>query len=161
VANIPEDISDQEVIVRGVCSPYHIKDDKIKAALYDPTPDTDEISVMRHNHMSSDACKTKAKELENPVQKKIYKGLAVLSVAQIRSTHCDIKDSRNVYFGHADIKVGFIVPRGEPLPAEQMQLLRDRKKMLVKLTNYFPDPEPPAIKWTGEELVPKIEISGT
>jgi hypothetical protein len=157
VCDIPEKVSDEEVIVRGVCSPYHVKDGKIKRGLYDPTPDTDEISVMRHNYMGSDACKVKAKELEDRAHNKIFEGLAVLSALQIRSTHFDVKDSRDsAYLGHADIKVGIIVPRGgEPLPPEQLQVLRDRQKMLLRLTNYFPDPDRQATNWTGEKLIPK------
>jgi hypothetical protein len=155
VADIPEEVSDKEVIVRGVCSPHHLKDGKLVVAAYHPTPETDEVSVMRHDYMGSDACKAKAKELENPVKNKVYEGLAVLSARQIRSTDCEIKDSRQIYPGHADIKVGIIVPRGEPLPPEVAKVLLDRKRALLRLTNYFPDPDPQATNWTGEKLFPR------
>ena len=159
MAGIPEEVFDKEVIVRGVCSPHHFKDDKLIVAAYHPTPETDEVSVMRHDYMGSDACKAKAKELENPVKNKVYEGLAVLSAAQIRLTDCKIKDSRQIYPGHADIKMGIIVPRGEPPSPEDAKLLLDRKRRLLKFTNYFRDPEPQVINWTGEKLVPKAQYN--
>jgi hypothetical protein len=155
VADIPEDVSDKEVIVRGICSPHHLKNGQMVVAAYHPTPETDEVSVMRHDYMGSDVCKAKAKELENPAKNKVYEGLAVLSAAQIRLTDCEIKDSRHVYQGHADIKMGIIVPRGEPPPPEDAKLLLDRKRRLLRLTNYFRDPEPQTTKWIGERLVPR------
>lgn len=156
MADIPEEVFAKEVIVRAICSPYHLKDGKVIVAAYHPTPETDEVSVMRHDYMGSDACKAKAKELENPATNKIYEGLAVLSAAQIRSAGCGIKDSRHVYPGHADIKMGIIVPRGEPPAPEDAKLLLDRKRRLLRFTNYFRDPEPQTINWTGEKLIPKV-----
>src|SRR5690349_2891133 len=72
------------------------------------TQNTDEVSVMRHAFLGSSFCKAKAKQLTSPG--KVYEGLAVLSAFQIRSTGCDIADSRHVYLGHADINVGIDVP---------------------------------------------------
>jgi hypothetical protein len=110
---------------------------------------------MRHDYMGSDACKAKAKELENPAKNKMYEGLAVLSATQVRSADCEIKDSRHMYPGHADIKMGIIVPRGEPPPPEDAKLLLDRKRRLLGFTSFFHDPEPQVINWTGEKLIPK------
>jgi hypothetical protein len=157
VADIPAPVSDEETIVRGICSPYHLKKGKLKPHAFDPTKDTDETSVMRHDFLGSDFCKAKAKELANPLAnpKKIYEGFAVLSARQIRLTSCEVKDSREVYPGHADIKLGVGVQSGEPPPAEQLPLIQERRKDLAKRANYFPDPDPDSATWTGAALVPK------
>ena len=111
---------------------------------------------MRHKFLGSDFCKAKAKELTGPG--KVYEGLAVLSAFQIRSTGCDVVDSRHVYLGHADIKIGIDVPAGEPPPAEQLVVIQDRRKDLAKSgVNYefLQILHPSAAKCTGHPLVPK------
>jgi hypothetical protein len=154
VPSIPEDVSGDEVIVRGVCSPYHVdKNGRLTKGLYNPEPDSDELSVMRHDHMGSDACKARAKELEDVAKKKIYTGLAVFSANHVRTVGWDVKDSRSVYMGHADIKVGVVRTRGEPLPADKLHVFHAQRKKLLNLTNYFPDPDPGVSDWTGAKVV--------
>ena len=109
---------------------------------------------MRHSHLGSDFCKKKAKELEDPEAGKVYKGFGVLSALKIRATGCGIIDSRHVYLGHADIKLGIIVPAEEPLPPEQLSRLQDLRKALVRCARYIEDPEPEAEKWTGPHVEP-------
>src|SRR5438876_9799331 len=101
----PTPIGDSENIVRCVCSPYHVSSKgKLKPEAYDPTPNTDEVSVIRSDFKGADFCKINAKELEQPEKQKIYRGLAVLSAKQIRLEGADVVDSREIYEGHADIK---------------------------------------------------------
>lgn len=60
------------MIVRGICSPYHVSSKgKLKPEAYDPTPETDEVSVMRADYLGVDGCKEKAKALENQEKGKI------------------------------------------------------------------------------------------
>jgi hypothetical protein len=149
----PREIADAEVIARGICTPHHVrKNGKLKPAAYTPPYDTDEVSTMRTDWIGPDACKQHAKDLEDPGEGKIYTGLAVLSARQIRQLGASIIDTREEFSGHADIKHDIIPRRGEPLPAPQLQILRDRAKALADLANYFPDPDPQSVSWGGPRL---------
>lgn len=75
----PCEIANEESIARGICSPYHVKGGKLKPDAYWPPYDSDVVSVMRASWIGPDACKRHAKDLENPDEGKIYKGLAILS----------------------------------------------------------------------------------
>jgi hypothetical protein len=148
----PREIGDAEAIARGICSPYHVKNGKLRLNAYWPPNDTDEVSVMRATWIGADACKQRAKELENPSQRKIYKGLAILSAKQIRDSDAGIVDTREIFEGHADIKHGIVPSKGEPPPPEKLQVLHGRAKALAALANYYPDPEPASLNWSGPTL---------
>jgi hypothetical protein len=145
----PSEIADEEAIARGICSPYHVKRGKLKPDAYLPPYNSDEISVMRASWIGADACKRHAKTLENLSEGKVYKGLAILSAQQIRQSGAELIDTRNVFEGHADIRHGIIQRRGEPLPPEQLMKLRGRAKALASIANYFPDPDPTTLSWSG------------
>jgi hypothetical protein len=149
----PREIADAEIIARGICSPYHVnKNGQLKPAAYRSPPDKDEVSTMRADWIGPHACEQHARNLENPLEKKVYKGLAILSAGEIRELGAIIIDSREEFEGHADIKHGIIQRRGEPLPPEQLKILRDREKALATLANYFADPDPQNVNWTGPAL---------
>jgi hypothetical protein len=148
----PRDIADDEAIARGICSPYHVKKGKLQPNTYNPPYDTDEVSVMRVNWIGADACKQRAKELENPAENKVYKGLAVLSARQIWDNGAAVVDTREVFEGHADIRHGITPSKGEPPPPEELKALRDRTKALANLAKYYPDPDPAAVGWVGPTL---------
>ncbi|QDQ85799.1 hypothetical protein [Paraburkholderia megapolitana] len=152
--DLPLEIDDSETIVRGMCSPYHVSSKgKVKPEAFDPTPDTDEVSVMRHDYMGSDACRERALALEDTAKGKIYRGLAALSAGSIREAGADVVDSRHIFDGHGDIKLGFVVKPGEPLPPEELIRMRALTKALAKAAKYFPDPNPQAAQWTGQAIV--------
>ncbi|MCY0389140.1 hypothetical protein OVY01_18500 [Robbsia sp. Bb-Pol-6] len=152
------EIDDSEMIVRGMCSPYHVSSKgKIKPEAFDPTPDTDEVSVMRANIIGPDACKDRAFMLqdithENPSKHKIYRGLGAIMASSIRKSKVDVVDSRDVFEGHADIKLGVVVPRGEPLPPEELLKVRAITKALAQATRYFEDPVPSSSGWAGAPI---------
>jgi hypothetical protein len=108
------EIGDAEVIARGICSPFHVRSNgKLKPEAYEPTPETDEISTMRVDWIGSDACKKRAKDLEDPDHEKVYRGLAILSAKQINQCGVTIIDTREVFLGpcryktrHNSIKKG-------------------------------------------------------
>jgi hypothetical protein len=54
---------------------------------------TDDVSVMRHNGIGTDACKARAVALEDAANNKVYRALAVLSAHSIRAEGPDIVDS--------------------------------------------------------------------
>ncbi|MFM0543990.1 hypothetical protein PQR29_04605 [Paraburkholderia strydomiana] len=150
---LPLEIDDAEIIVRGMCTPYHVSSKgKVKPEAFDPTPGTDEVSVMRYDGMGADACKSQALQLEDPTQQKVYRGLAALTAFTIRGEGAAVIDSRHHFYGHADIKLGFVVQPGEPLPPETLLRLRALTKALAKAVRYYPDPSPATPAWLGEAI---------
>ena len=102
---VPVHVANDERIVRAIYSPYHLeKKNRLKHQAYDPTPKTDEISVMRLEHMGVRLCKRKAKSFENPANREVYRGFAVLRTSDIRAADMDVADSRKHFCGHADIQ---------------------------------------------------------
>jgi hypothetical protein len=153
----PREIADSEAIVRGICSPYHVKKGKLQLNAYRPPADREDVSVMRCDWIGANGCKQHAKDLEDPTSKppKIYQGMAVLSARHIRDTGARVVDSREQQFdGHADILHGIKSVRGEPPPAKQLYQMQE----LAKMANYFPDPDPPSATWAGPELRYKDSI---
>ena len=151
----PLEIADREVIVRGICSPYHVnRKGKLQWRAYAATPGTDEVSVIRADWVGADECKRRAKSLEDPNVKppKVYAGFAVLNRVEIRAAGADVQDSRHVYPGHSDIKLGLIEIGGDPLPPEELETLRDRQKMLANSARYLSDPSPGGENWSGLPL---------
>ena len=151
--SFPHEVSDTEIIIRGICSPYHVSSNgKLKSSAFDPTPGTDEVSVMRHDWIGTEACRDRSKNLADPGKNKIYRGMAILTAASIRQAGADIIDSRIHFPGHADIKHGFVTQIGEPPSAAVLHALRSRTKLLAKMANFFVDPEPDSISWQGLPL---------
>lgn len=155
---MPVHVSDDERILRAIYSPYHVKNNHLKHQAYDPTPKTDEVSVMRLEHLGIRLCKRKAKSFENP--KKTYYGFAVLRTSGVRDSDMDVVDSRKQYCGHADIKLLMQELKtrepGEPLPAEVLKKFKDLKDSLLNASSYVPDPKPRHYAWQGGKLEPPI-----
>lgn len=154
---LSRNVANEEMIVRAIFSPFHVdaKKGKLKSAAFDPTPETDEISVMRVSILGPHRCKSHARKLENPEVQKAFRGFAVLSLREMRAISLAVLDSRRGNFlGHADIKSGvFMPPRGVPKAPEQIKALRALADMLVSKSRYCSDPNPQLRKWTGDSLV--------
>ena len=156
---VPVQVADGERIARAICSPYHFKKNKVTVRAFDPTPGTDEISVSRLDYLGADGCKQRAQLLNDPDQQKQYVGFSVLRTATVRKHGMDVIDSRQVYCGHADIKLGLadlitdFVP-GEPLDPELRLKIRDFGQLLLQSQKYHADPAAGSPQWTGAELMP-------
>lgn len=158
---VPLPVADDERIVRAIYSPYHLdtKKNRLKRQAYDPTPATDEISVMRIEYMGPSSCRRKAQSLENPAKKKEYRGFAVLRVDTVRSSGMEVIDSRIEFCGHADIKLLMeeLHKRepNEPLPPEATKSLKDLQERLLSGSTYVGDPSPRHRgRWRGGKLRP-------
>jgi hypothetical protein len=157
VPEMPLSIADEEKIVRCIFFPSHFDNNgQIKPAAFHPKGETEEISAIRHDYVGTTFCKTKAKGMEGP--KREYRGLGVLTAAQIRSTSCEVIDSREEFWGHADIKMGFVVPSGNPRSSKETDKLLERKKALVKALQYFPDPSPETNEWAGDKIEQGVKV---
>lgn len=152
-------MSNDERLVRAIYSPFHVtKNNRLKHQAFDPTPKTDEISVMRIEHMGECLCKAKAKSFEDPAKKKEYCGFAVLRTVSVRNARMEVLDSRKYFCGHADIKLLLqglcAVEPGEPRPPEVGKKLKDLKNSLLLSSNYVADADPKRSKWRGGKLRP-------
>ncbi|MHB8304085.1 MAG: hypothetical protein ACYDC6_14905 [Acidobacteriaceae bacterium] len=153
---LPTEVSQEETIVRAILSPFHIdKKRQLKVEAFDPTPGTDEISVMRVCFMGSHRCKKKARKVEDPSQKKEFRGFAVLTVRKVAKVSLGVFDSRkNNFRGHADIKTGApMPPKGQPRTPEELARYRAISKALKSQARYCEDPLPSKRRWVGDSLI--------
>ncbi len=146
--DLPTEIVDEERIVRLVRTPNHVKKNELAPAAFRSQAGTDDVSVVRHNYMGSDFCKSKGKE----IMAAAYVGLAVVNAQAIRNTGSSIQDSRDEYCGHAHISHGVILPRDEPPNSEMNLFITERCRALVKVATLYRDPAPTKVKWTGPQL---------
>jgi hypothetical protein len=156
----PREIDSDEIIVRGICTPYHASASKgrLKPEAFHPTPNTNDVSVMRHRIIGTDGCRDRAKDLVNPLidSDKIYSGLAAMRASEIIRVANGLVDSREEFIGHADIKVFGRVP-GEPPSPEYLKKQRDMSKVLQGIAKYYIDSSPNASKWMGQDLLPPAQ----
>src|SRR5690606_26769313 len=107
---------------------------RLKTQAYDPTPGTEDVSVMRLDWIGPHRCRHYALLLEHPPKQKTYRGLSVLLASEIRAAGQNVLDSRELFRGHADIKMGIVLPRnGDPGDPVQIKRLRDRAKKLSQV----------------------------
>lgn len=153
----PLDIGDEEVIIRGICSPFHASASKkkLKADAFEPTPGTDEVSVLRHAIIDANGCKAHAKAIADPASGKTYQGVAALNAGAIRHVGAQISDSRAEFLGHADIKLGVVRPlENDPPSPEDIQRLTAIKRALLKIAKYHPDSDADSDIWSGAPMAP-------
>src|ERR1035438_8841627 len=99
MCEIPVEVDDSEVIVRAVCHPYHLdKEGRLAWVAYQPPPEDDRVSVLRHDYLGGDACKKKGQELSGG--RKTYAGLAFAKAEGIRQAEVRVIDSREEFIGH-------------------------------------------------------------
>jgi len=155
---LPKKVFGEEVVARAIFCSIHISSNgkKLKPAAFQPTRETDEISIMRTSFLGCHLCKRKARELERPKDNKVYRGFAVMYVRGIRDAGCQVVDSRKEFLGHADIRTGVVTPpRGIPLEPEMREKSKRISESLVALSKYISDPSPLASKWRGPVLTPQ------
>lgn len=148
ICALPIEILGDEKIVRLIRTPAHIKNDKLKPAAFRSQAGTDDVSVIRHSHMGTNFCKSKAKQIMG----ESYIGLAVVTAGKIRSTNSKVIDTRDEFCGHASILHGVILPANDPPSAEDNEFITERCRKIVSCVTYYQDPEPANDKWTGSDF---------
>ena len=143
---LPNDVNDDEFIVRLIRTPCHLKKNKLKAGAFRSQAGEDDVSVVRHTHMGTYFCKSKAKEIMGVN----YVGLAIVGVLDVRSTGSAVADTREEYCGHASIMHGVVLEREEPPESELNEFITERCRNILRFTTYYEDPEPHLDKWTGK-----------
>lgn len=108
---------------------------------------------MRGNYLHAAQCKKIAKSrIENKAERKIFKGFATIRADSILSVGAGLEYTPDQFEGHADIRMGVVRVRGEPLDPQENKIYQDRLQALLKRTQYFPDPHPDVDGWAGEKL---------
>jgi hypothetical protein len=160
MTEIPVAVKCDEVIVRGICHPFHLNNKgKLKWNAFRPPPERRDVSVIRKCYMGVEFCKRKAQELTDPLKNKSYCGLAFLRAEAAREVDADVVDSRDLYLGHADIIHACSAPaRGEPPPPEKLEVLREACKHLVNSARFVIDSNPESTEWNLPETPPNKEV---
>lgn len=147
MTEIPLEVADAETIVRGICSPFHVKKGKLQWNAFLPPPGSDEVSIIRHDYVGVKFCKAKAKELTDP--QKTYEGMAFINVGVVRACDAEVIDSRVVYLGHGDIKhQRSNPPRNEPREGPDLEFVRSVCKSIQKKAAYVADPDVASEEWS-------------
>jgi hypothetical protein len=126
------------------------KNNKVKLDIYDPTPGTNEISMMRSEFMGDQRCKSKALEMANP--NKRFRGFCLIESGVIRTLGNDVVDSRKYFCGHAHIALAVQSPSSatiDPATPEAVKRFQDMKKELKAKSLYLADPHPEKAHWMG------------
>jgi hypothetical protein len=144
--SLPAEIVDNEHLARAVYSPYHIKSNgKIRPAAFKAASGQNGVSVNRLLALDFCACKKCATLIRSNGD---FKGFAVLTASTVRMQGSDVIDSREYYWGHADIIHKIILEKGQPAPPEFNLCLKE----LAQAARFFPDPNPTFDTWTGDSL---------
>ncbi|MGR3302458.1 MAG: hypothetical protein ACUZ8I_08120 [Candidatus Scalindua sp.] len=152
--DLPDDIDDPEKIVRVLFYPSMVTKDKqrLRPIAFRPQAEQSGVSVMRQSYCTPTFCKRHGKKFQSPGNKRAYFGFGLLTAEKIRSFDADIVytpdiENNNPY--HADIEIGYILTKGEQLPAEY-QLKVDG---MVKAAKLYIDPSPHSNKWEEVDLI--------
>lgn len=155
---LPKAIDDDETIVRGILTPWHCKNGKLRRQALKPPAGSSELSVMRLR-MGADFCKNKAVEIGSKNANNEYSGPMALGAAAIRRLNAAIEDTREPpnFLGHADVRYEFCVPGKDDPPAtpEELKRIDDCLDVLLTFAIYHHDPDPHTPGWRGRPL--KIE----
>ncbi len=146
IDNIPDLIDNTERIIRVIFSRMNLKgNSKLKPNAFKSPPDIDEVSTIRIDHSSADFCKQHGKSIQNPQADRSYFGLAALNAIEIRNIGAEVISSKKHFPSHSDIKIGYIIRRGEPLPSEYNLMI----KQLAKEARLYEDSNMESDKWEG------------
>ena len=149
---IPSVVSDAERLLRFVLSPLHFKKGKLRSNVFNPTKDSDAISVTRLDCSSVEECKRLAHKMDlikdgTPIRE--YCGFGLLN--KHIAIECGVKDVVSAPVednpAHAHILVNE-VREGDAIPAS-MQLVIDN---LLERTKFFLDKNPKSKGWEGDPL---------
>jgi hypothetical protein len=153
MCDIPLIVADEEKIIRAVFTNNLKRDGTLRETIFSPRGGPDEVSVMRHDYLGSDACKARAQAVKPKMADIKYRGFAVLVVKAVRETGSEVTDSREEFCGHAHISHGLpLLPEGDPLYSEAKVRLEERLRLIKVHARYLPDRDPSRPDWIGEAV---------
>jgi hypothetical protein len=151
----PLDIPDTEFIARALFYSFHVnKKGKLKWQAFKPDRGEDDLSVIRTGCLSASECKQKAKQMETA--EKHYRGFALLHTRSVRDGRFEVRDSRKIFCGHADILLGLRrleTIDGEPPEDPALSLIQEEAgKKLLRLSHQRMDSAPAEHEWPAADL---------
>lgn len=95
VRPIPEQIDDEEILIRGIGHHlyYSTKKSKLKVKAYTPPPDSSEVSLYRLEYTTESGCKKQAKKLDR-INGFTYCGLAASKKKRIEDINCVFDETK-------------------------------------------------------------------
>jgi hypothetical protein len=170
---VPRTIDGEEVLIRGVLTPIFYSSSKsiLKREAFLPPPIRNDVSLLRLEYTNDNFCKNHAASLV--INGSSYCGLASFKekhvrelalngsfdfTVEVKATPIDIAgaivaDDAEVNESspglpmHADMIYSIAIEKGEV-----QTKLRRFAEALLKIANYFPDPNPKNIDWSGDRL---------
>jgi hypothetical protein len=171
---IPFEIQENELLVRGIVHPYFYsnKKSKLKPEAYLPASNKNDVSLLRHFYTNDDFCKKHSSSLR--IGEHEYCGMSTFLKYHVQETINNIPISERIsvevvgspmddnqrYINnppvftndpglpmHADLIYEIPVFKGVP-----STLHRKFASELVKQSNYFNDPNVNSPTWLGEKL---------
>ena len=153
---IPSEVSATERLIRFIMSPLHFdKKGVLRSNAFNPTFDSNEISVTRLDYSSVEECKRLAHKMdcrdEAGKKGRSYSGFCLLNKAI--AIACGAKDvvwsPTEDNPAHADILLEEVRVRTDgPIPTK-IQMVADGLK---EKSIYFKDPDPQRREWTGAPI---------
>ncbi len=184
---IPRTIGKEELLVRGILSPLFFSSRKLKSLAFLPPPNKTDVSLLRHAFTNDDFCKSHSLSLK--ITNQTYCGLATFLAQHIEEVNknggCHLTitlkstplDTSYAIISNGDV---FKSDPGLPMHADLVysqppvkgQVSTNHRMvadLILKISNYFPDPEGNAEStvWKGKKLSweptennlgPKIQI---
>ena len=151
---IPTEVSESERLLRFILSPLHFnKKGALRSNAYNPTVNSNEISVTRLDYSSIEECKRLAHKMDCSEDGKVvrsYRGFGLLNkgIALACGAVDVIGSPKDDNPAHADILLESVRENG-PLPAH-LQLVVDS---LLEKSKYLKDPSPESKGWKGDPIV--------
>ncbi len=150
---IPTEVSDSERLLRFILSPLHFnKKGALRSNAYNPTPNTNEISVTRLDFSTIEECKRLAHRMDHSEDGKVvrsYCGFGLLNkrIAMACGAIDVVGSPKEDNPAHADILLETVRENG-PLPAH-LQLVVD---LLLEKSKYLRDPASEREGWEGDPI---------
>lgn len=155
---LPAEFEKEEPILRTIYHPFNFKKDNvtIRQNLYQPPPNSEEVSVNRLKYTTEHFCKKLGKHYANGTNRNFY-GFSYLKAHIIQEQDFSLvyspilKKKRNddlLNKFHSDILIGHTVIPNEEIPAE----IRYKIKLLTEQSTIYKDSNPDSDYWCDEEI---------
>lgn len=146
----PLEVPDAKFLARALFYSFHVnKKGKLKWQAFKPDRGETDISVMRTDCLSANECKQRAKQMVTP--EKHYRGFALLHTGDIRQSGFDVRDSRQVFCGHADLLLGVRkLEAADDEPPDDPSISMEQEnagRKLIELSHARIDSSPAAEGW--------------
>lgn len=144
---LPPAVNEDEVIIRAVKSPFHLKRGRLLARAFAPPLGRIDVSVIRLL-AGFDHCAEKARDVADQPDVSEYAGMALAHAAKLRAVPVDVEDDPEPFVGHANLVYREIAEllasrrKGEPLPPDEQSKLTSFYARVAGEFTFKEDPRP-------------------